>query len=336
MHCHVHANALFIEFTEMIKESPELVAVTRRWLKAFQEKDHEVLTNLLSKSAHLRYIGTADNEFWGGSLFRDGFADHVDEIPNISLTPSVLEAYECGDAGWAFIISELQIEGIENTFVDRMSWVYVMEEGAWKVAHIHTSFPTPNIEVIGVEHSAFDELIESAMVDFDHAKGAETTTIMFTDIVNSTAIAQAVGDRVWYSTIVWHMDTLTGAIEENGGEVTKSTGDGTMSTFSSVRGALTGACAIQNLVKRSQREPEIRVRIGMHTGDVFQSKGDFFGNVVNKAARVASAAGPGQIFITDVVRAMVESSGEYCFKDPAMVILKGIDGLHSISTLEWN
>lgn len=320
----------------MIKESPELLAVTRRWLKAFQEKDHEVLKNLLSKSAHLRYMGTAENELWAGGLFREGFADHVDEVPNFSLTTPVLEAFECGDAGWAFSVSELQVEGIEKPFVERMSLVYVMEEGAWKVAHVHNSIPTPNIEVIGVEHSAFDELIASAMVDFDHAKGAETTTVMFTDIVDSTAIAQAVGDRVWYSTIVWHIDTLTDAIEENGGEVTKSTGDGTMSTFSSVRGALTGACAIQNLVKRSQREPEIRVRIGIHTGDVFQSKGDFFGNVVNKAARVASAAGPGQILVTDVVRAMVESSGEYRFDDPITVILKGIDGLHSISTLEWN
>ena len=60
----------------------------------------------------------------------------------------------------------------------------------------------------------------------------------------------------------------------------------------------------------------------------------FFGNVVNKAARVASAAGPGQILVTDVMRALVESSGEYRFGDPITAILKGIDGLHSISTLE--
>jgi len=320
----------------MIKESPELVTVTMRWLSALQSKDHEVLNNLLSKSAHLRYIGTADNEFWSGSLFRDGFADHLDEVPNFSLTPTVLEAFECGDAGWAFTISELQVEGIDRTFVDRVSWVYVMEEGAWKISHLHTSFPKPNVEVIGVEHSAFDELIASAMVDFDHENGAETTTVMFTDIVDSTAIAHAVGDRVWYSTIVWHMDTLADAIEENGGKVSKSTGDGTMSTFSSVRGALSAACAIQNLINRSEREPNIQVRVGIHTGDVIQSKWDFFGNVVNKAARVASAAGPGQILVTDVVRAMVESRGQYRFGDPKTAILKGIDGLHSISSLEWN
>ena len=259
----------------MIKESPELVAVTTRWLKALQGKDHAVLNNLLSKSAHLRYIGTADNEFWGGKLFRDGFADHVDEIPDFTLTPSVLEAFECGDGGWAFAISVLQIDGIESNFIVRMSWVYVMEESVWRVAHIHVSNPTPSIEVIGVEHAAFDELIASAMTDFEQVEGAETATVMFTDIVDSTAIASAVGDRVWYSTIVWHMDTLTGAIEENGGKVTKSTGDGTMSTFPSVRGALTAACVIQDQIKRSQREPNIRIRIGIHTGDVFQGKGDF-------------------------------------------------------------
>lgn len=309
--------------------------MVKRWLSALQNKDRDVLTNLLSKSEHLRYIGTDENEFWSGQLVREGYADHAEEIPNFSLTHSVVEAFEFGNTGWALCISELRVEGMETLFSDRFSCNFVMEEGGWKIIQIHNSFPTPNREVIGVEHSAFEELIQSAKENFGHITGAETTTVMFTDIVNSTPIANAVGDRIWSSTIVRHIDSLTRAIEENGGSIVKTLGDGTMSTFLSARSALSAARVIQNMVKNSQLEPEFRIRVGVHTGDVIQTKGDFFGNVVNKAARIASAAGPGQILVSDATRAMVESSGDLRFGDPMPVILKGIEGSHSISILEW-
>lgn len=320
----------------MINDSPELKAVVSRWLNALQTKDGNALTNLLSESEHLRYIGTDVNEFWSGMVVRQGYATHIEEIPEFNLTPTVLEAFECGNTGWASCVAELRVAGMKECYVERFSWVFVLEAGAWKIAQAHSSFPRTNLDTIGVEHLALDELIESARKDFDQYESEGTTTVMFTDIANSTAIASAVGDRVWASTINWHIESLSGVIEESGGNVVKTLGDGTMSTFASARGAMTAARIIQRRVNCSQREPGFKIRIGIHTGDVVQAKGDFFGNVVNKAARIASAADPAQILVSDATRVMVDSSGDFRFGDPVHVILRGITGDQIISVLEWS
>jgi class 3 adenylate cyclase len=225
---------------------------------------------------------------------------------------------------------------MEKVLAVRYTWVFVLEAGAWKIAQTHVSIPKPNLEVIGVEHVAFEELIESAKSTYSHEGSEGTATVMFTDIVNSTSIASAVGDRAWASTISWHLESVTSIIEENGGSVVKTLGDGTMSTFLSARGAMSAARAIQFLVTNSQREPQFQIRIGLHTGDVIQSEGDFFGSVVNKAARIASAAVPSQILVSDATRVMVGNSPDFNFADSVAVILKGIEGEQSISTLEWS
>ena len=185
------------------------------------------------------------------------------------------------------------------------------------------------------EHAAFDQLIQSARLGYRSAEDESTATVMFTDIANSTHIANMLGDRVWATTITLHLETLSGVIEENGGKIVKTLGDGTMSTFSSARAAMSAAKKIQNIVAVSEREPRLEVRIGVHTGDVIQSDGDFFGNVVNKAARIASSANPGQILVSDATRVMVGSDSEYSFGDPASVNFKGIEGAHSVLQLHW-
>ncbi len=320
----------------MIKESPELVAVARRWLQALEEKDTETLGNMFSKSEYLRYVGTDENEIWSGDLVREGYADHANEIPDITMETQRIEAFECGSMGWAFFSGSLAVSGMESVLTERVTWVFVLEAGSWKIAQAHLSFPKPNLDVIGVEHIAFEELIESAKSTYSHQGNEGTATVMFTDIVNSTSIASAVGDRAWASTISWHLESVTSIIEENGGSVVKTLGDGTMSTFLSARGAMSAARAIQSLVTSSQREPQLQIRIGLHTGDVIQSEGDFFGSVVNKAARIASAAAPSQVLVSDATRVMVGNNPEFSFADPVAVILKGFEGEQSISTLEWS
>ena len=158
---------------------------------------------------------------------------------------------------------------------------------------------------------------------------------MFTDIADSSSIANSVGDRAWAVAINKHLEAVSEVIEENDGNIVKTLGDGTMSTFSSARAGMIAAKAIQILVTNSQREPQLEIRIGIHTGDVIKSNGDFFGTVVNKAARIATSANPGQILVSDATRSMVESGGEFEFESPISVALRGIAGNHSISTLQW-
>lgn len=322
-------------YKALIKESPELAAVASRWVIAIQNNDRRALTNLFSSSEHVRYLGTAPGEIWSGAVLRDGFADHAEEIPDFAIGNVDVEAFECGNVGWASWIGEMQFDVVGSESVCRYTWVFVLEDGAWKIAHVHVSNPMSNIEKMGVEHSALDKLVLAAKEGYEPFGGEGTASVMFTDIAGSSSIANSVGDRAWASTINRHFDTVSEVIEKNDGRIIKTLGDGTMSTFSSARAAMTAAKAIQKLVTETTREPPLKVRIGIHTGDVIEADGDFFGNVVNKAARVAAAANPGQILVSDVTREMVGSGAGFEFESPVSVMLRGIEGHHSIATLTW-
>ncbi len=319
----------------MIKDSPELAAVASRWLNALKNKERGALTNLFSVSEHISYIGSSFDEFWSGKMLRDGYADHADEVPDFAIKSFEVEAFESNNFGWASWIGMLHFPETGSVSIERFTWVFTLEDGTWKIAHVHVSNPTSNIDNIGIEHRAFDALIQAAKEGYNHISGEGTATVMFTDIADSSSIANSVGDRAWAVAINKHLEAVSEVIEENDGNIVKTLGDGTMSTFSSARAGMTAAKAIQILVTNAQREPQLKIRIGIHTGDVIKSNGDFFGTVVNKAARIATSANPGQILVSDATRSMVESGGEFEFESPISVALRGIEGNHSISTLQW-
>ncbi|MFT4727997.1 MAG: adenylate cyclase [Granulosicoccus sp.] len=320
---------------ETIKPSAELVAIARRWLNAIQNKERETLTHSFLDSDVVRYIGTGFDEYWSGKLIRKGYADHADEIPPMRYQNMQIEAFESGNTGWANCLCELIFTDEKEVHQLRYSWIFQLKSDGWKICHVHVSLPKSNLEVIGLEHTAFEDLINSAKEAFDLVANQGTNTVMFTDIVGSSSIAEAVGDHVWAETIDWHLESLTRLIETNDGTLVKSLGDGTMSVFPSTRGAVKAAIAMQKMLDKSEREPVLKIRIGLHTGDVVQSKGDFFGTVVNKAARIAGVAEPSQILLSDVTRAMVEASGHFEFSQSKTVQLKGITGSHEISDIQW-
>ena len=320
---------------ETIEPSAELVAIVKRWLTANQNKDREVLTHSFMDADVTRYIGSGFNEYWSGKLIRKGYADHADEIPPMRYQNLQIEAFESGNSGWANCLCEVVFDDNEEVFEPRYSWVFQLTKEGWKICHVHVSLPKSNLEVIGLEHVAFEDLINSAKEAFDLVANQGTTTVMFTDIVGSSRIAESVGDHIWAKTIDWHVGTLAELIEANDGTLVKSLGDGTMSVFPSTLSAVKTAIAIQKMLDKSTYEPVLKIRIGLHTGDVVKSKGDFFGTVVNKAARIAGVAKSSQILVSDVVRGMVEASDAFEFSQSRTVQLKGITGSHGISDIHW-
>ena len=80
--------------------------------------------------------------------------------------------------------------------------------------------------------------------------------------------------------------------------------------------------------------PAIALRIGIHTGKVVQTKDDFFGTVVNKAARIAALAAPGEIQVSDATRKMVGETRDYRFANTTSVQLQGLEGEHLIHRLD--
>jgi class 3 adenylate cyclase/ketosteroid isomerase-like protein len=319
----------------MIKPSPELLAITRRWAEAVARKDVATLGNLFSSSEHLCYLGTSDDELWYDAVLRNGFGDHVHEIPDCTQEITHIDAFECGSTGWSLYIGSLKFTGIEHPVQLRSTLVFALEDGSWKIVHQHNSNPSKNIEVIGVEHSAMNALVDAAREGFQHEQREGMASVMFTDIANSSGIAVLMGDRAWADTIQTHLDAVTQVIDSTGGQMIKSLGDGTMSIFTSARAALSAAIEIQRLNLASDAEPQLRMRIGVHTGDVIQTKNDFFGTVVNKAARIASVAGPDEICVSDATRLMAGNRANYTFSNTNEIVLKGLSGTHTVHRLGW-
>jgi class 3 adenylate cyclase len=123
---------------------------------------------------------------------------------------------------------------------------------------------------------------------------------MFTDIVDSTRLAELLGDEAWSELLRWHDETIRALVAEHGGEVVKGTGDGFFLAFERTEHALDCAVAIQRrFTDQRQREGFApAVRIGIHRGEANRRGRDYTGSAVNVAARVGAAASGAEILVS--------------------------------------
>jgi len=213
----------------------------------------------------------------------------------------------------------------------RTTMIFSLEDAVWRIVHVHNSNPTPNMDSMGYDSPDLENLAAAAQSEAIDLGRTGIASVMFTDIVDSTALAAATGDRKWSRIVA----DITHAVEDAGGTLVKSLGDGTLSTFGSASGAMAAAKAIMQRAAARNSEPHLRLRIGIHTGDVVEAKGDFLGSVVNKAARVAAAALSDEIRVSDATRAMIGGQASFTFGDAISVPLKGLEGEHLIYRLDW-
>ena len=164
-----------------------------------------------------------------------------------------------------------------------------------------------------------------------------TVTILFSDIENSTALNEQLGDRGWVALLSAHDELVERAVRDHGGVVVKTQGDGFMVVFGDCANAVRAAVEIQRLIgsnahRRLRRSP-IRVREGLHVGAVVHKDGDFFGTNVAMAARIAAQAVGGQILVSDEVRTRLTDNPDA--EDLHLVEafeteLKGLEGTHQL------
>lgn len=114
-----------------------------------------------------------------------------------------------------------------------------------------------------------------------------------------------------------------------------------MLCFASARQALRFSAATQREITvwslQGDESESIRIRIGVHTGEVIVDEdGELFGRHVNMAARVAGEATGGEILASSLVREIVEPRGDMHFGRPREVSLKGIPGLHLVHPVHWS
>lgn len=161
-----------------------------------------------------------------------------------------------------------------------------------------------------------------------------TVTIFFSDIENSTLLNTQLGDARWIKVLGAHDNLIETYVEKYRGLIVKSFGDGHMVVFSTPELAIAASLDIQRALganwnrSRELRRTPIRVRIGLHTGTAIERGGDYFGQNVALAARVAGQAQGGEILVTGEIVGALEQ--QYSFTPAESVELKGFDGSYEL------
>lgn len=315
--------------------SPEIEAIVRRVIQAWQKRDFDTMAALFTGDAILRVIGFDKDEYWAGpEEFLGVFRSQAKEMPDWIEEFDQVVAFEDHEHGWATILGTLVIA--ETRTPIRHSAVLRMENGNWRVIQWQNAIPVPNEQVFGVElTTTLGDLVTSVLDDhaqLSSAAGSEgTMTLVFTDIVDSTVLAESLGDRVWAEIVRSHEATIRRITASEGGIVVKVLGDGAMLAFVSARAALRAAVEIQRAFTKSN----VSLRIGIHTGEVVRTSDDLFGLTVNKAARIAATAGGGEIIASSTTRDLVGSMPEIHNEDAKVVALKGMAGNHPVVSIGW-
>jgi pimeloyl-ACP methyl ester carboxylesterase len=145
-------------------------------------------------------------------------------------------------------------------------------------------------------------------------------TVLFTDIVGSTARLAAIGDRRWRGLLESHHAAVRAELERFRGTEIDTAGDGFLAVFDGPARAIRAGKAIIDALARLG----LAVRVGVHTGEVERLAGGQIGGIaVHIGARVAATAGPGELLVSSAVRDLVAGSG-LSFEDRGVHVLKGV------------
>jgi class 3 adenylate cyclase len=185
------------------------------------------------------------------------------------------------------------------------------------------------VELEGVDHlpmvdsdEILDELEEFLTgTRLDHEPDRVLATVMFTDIVSSTARAAELGDRRWRDLIETHDALVRRQLERHRGRAVKTLGDGFLATFDGPARGIRCAQAIRDGV----RDLGVEIRAGLHTGELEMVGEDVAGMAVNIGARVGAKAEPGEVLVSSTVTDLVVGSGLE-FRERGTHELKGVPG----------
>jgi pimeloyl-ACP methyl ester carboxylesterase len=204
-----------------------------------------------------------------------------------------------------------------------------IEEGRWIAAQIpgarFLELPgDDHIPWVGDADRLLDEVEEfltgtRPLRDHDRV----LSTVLFTDIVGSTERARELGDRRWSELVTAHHARVRQELGRFRGREIDAVGDGFFASFDGPARAIRAACAIRDEV----RELGLEIRAGLHTGECELMREKIGGIAVHTGARVAAAAGPGEVLVSSTVRDLVAGSG-IAFVDRGEHQLKGVGTWH--------
>jgi len=154
-------------------------------------------------------------------------------------------------------------------------------------------------------------------------------TVLFSDIVGSTAMLERLGDHAWASLLQEHNVRIRAAIDRFRGRESAATGDGFLALFDGAAKALRAGALMDPAVA----DLGIRVRVGLHTSEIEIVGGQARGVGVHAAARVAALAGPGEVLVSGTTRDLLDGSG-FHLEARGEHELKGLSGTRPIFALQ--
>ncbi len=157
------------------------------------------------------------------------------------------------------------------------------------------------------EHSRIDQLLKArAEVEQELGLMLEEVSVLFTDVVGSTAYFERYGDIAGLAMVTRYADLANEVVRELGGRPVKTIGDAIMAEFSDAGGAVRAGVEIQRRLLQLNatlaQQSRLQLRVGIHHGKCFREKDDLYGEGVNVAARVIKGCGPAQILVSRSVR----------------------------------
>ena len=165
-----------------------------------------------------------------------------------------------------------------------------------------------------------------------------TVTIMFTDVVGSTAMNQRLGDQKTRQVMRAHDELIRNHTRNHSGVEVKSMGDGFMLTFPSAKRAVSAGIAMQrelNSPSFRYQDTGLTIRMGMTVGEPIREEHDLFGMAVVMAARIGAMAVGGQILTSHIVYALLSETGQFKFDPAGEHSLKGVAQSQTLYEVVW-
>ena len=164
-------------------------------------------------------------------------------------------------------------------------------------------------------------------------------TVVFTDVEGSTAMLERLGEERWLEVIRDHNRLVRERVAAHDGHIVKSQGDGFMIAFASASAALASALELQaifSVYSARHADQRLRVRIGLHTGNVFQERDDFLGKTVVVAARITGRARGGEVLVSGALKDYIEHVTDWRFGPPSDLSLKGLASPQRVHSVHWS
>jgi class 3 adenylate cyclase len=172
--------------------------------------------------------------------------------------------------------------------------------------------------------------------EHSHAQAGGVRTILFTDVVEHTAMMRRLGDEKGREVLRAHEQITRDVLKAHAGDEVKTMGDGFMASFSSCARAVECAIALQRaFAQHSETNDEpIAVRVGLNAGEPIEEGGDLFGATVILASRIAAAAGSGEILASVGVREL-SAGKQFLFADRGEHALRGFEDPVRMFEVSW-